>query len=272
MSAVPVPAAAARGEADVRAVVALCAALALPSAIAAGFDPRMLDGAGVWAKPLKFQLSFALHWATVLVLLHCLAPAARASRGLAATLVAGALATLIEVLVVTLQAARGRASHFNGETLLDALLYYGVMGPAALVIVGATAAIGLRVLRAPSPAAGDGLARGAGLGLLLSGAVTLAVAAPLAAGAIDGPGHFVGGVRSDAHGLPLTGWSTTGGDLRVPHFFATHLAQALPLAGWAADRIAPRHARAVVHAAAALGVAAVAATFVQAAAGRPFVG
>jgi hypothetical protein len=32
------------------------------------------------------------------------------------------------------------------------------------------------------------------------------------------------------------------GDLRVPHFFATHLMQVLPLAGLVADRVFPSQA------------------------------
>ena len=68
------------------------------------------------------------------------------------------------------------------------------------------------------------------------------------------------------------GWSTTGGDLRVPHFFATHAMQALPLAGWLADRVWPARARALVWLAAPAYSAVVIATFVQARAGIPFLG
>ena len=64
----------------------------------------------------------------------------------------------------------------------------------------------------------------------------------------------------------------TGGDLRVPHFFATHLMQALPVVGWLADRLLPRLGLGIVVAATAAGIAIVAATFVQALAGRAFWG
>lgn len=252
------------------ATAALCAALALPTLPALAIDTRTLNDISVWAKPLKFQFSFALHWLTLALLLRCMATPARESNTTLWLLRAAALATLIEVLYITLQAARGRASHFNRDTALERLMYFGVMGPASVVIVGVTAWLGYRVWRRPRAGTGRGLVLGAALGLFLSGLVTLLVTAPLAAGVVDGPGHWVGGIRSDADGLPLFGWSTTGGDLRVPHFFATHLLQALPLAGWLSDRISPRRAVAWVSAASGLGLVLVAMTLWQALSARQF--
>jgi hypothetical protein len=249
---------------------ALCAVLALPTLPALFIDTRTLNGIGIWAKPLKFQLSFALHWLTLAVLVRCIDPDARDARATLWLLRAAAVSTLLEVLYITLQAARGRASHFNFETAVERWLYYGVMGPAAVLIVGVTAWLGYLAWRHPAPGLGRGLSLGAAAGLFFGGVVTLLVTAPLAAGLVDGPGHWVGGVRSDADGLPLLGWSTTGGDLRVPHFFATHLLQALPLAGWLADRIAPRRARAWVGATLGLGLVVVAMTLWQAWSARPF--
>src|SRR5262249_53271058 len=47
--------------------------------------------------------------------------------------------------------------------------------------------------------------------------------------------HTVG-APDGGPGLPLVGWSTVGGDLRVAHFLALHAMQLMPLAGWAIDR------------------------------------
>ena len=82
----------------------------------------------------------------------------------------------------------------------------------------------------------------------------------------------MGGVRTDATGLPIFGWSTTGGDLRVPHFFDTHLLQLLPLVGWIADRNRWKEPQRWVWLALIAAVLVVLATGWQALKGRPFLG
>lgn len=75
---------------------------------------------------------------------------------------------------------------------------------------------------------------GMALGLILSG--WLGGQTGGAIGANQGP--LVGAAVGPF--LPLTGWSMTGGDLRIAHFIGLHAIQALPLGGLVAGLVLPR--------------------------------
>lgn len=250
--------------------IAVLGLLAIPSLGGYLLDVRELRGVNVWDKPLKFEFSLGLHLATLLLAVHfVMASEQRVRRTVHASVLAVTFCTVMEALYIALQASRGRESHFNRDTPLETFLYYGAMGTGALVIVAGSIAVGVLLLRQERSRPSSGLAYGMALGLVVGGVATLVAVVPLSSGMVDGLGHWVGGVRSDAQGMPLTGWSTTGGDLRVPHFFATHLMQALPLAGWTADRAGVRDDRRLLHGLAVAGVALVAATLFQAIRGLP---
>lgn len=105
------------------------------------------------------------------------------------------------------------------------------------------------------------------LGLVLTFVTTIIVAGYMA----SRTSHLVGGDGTDMGGLALMGWSRTAGDLRVPHFFATHTMHALPLVGFLASlTLPPEWGRAMV-ATVALGyVALIAYAFISAINGQPF--
>jgi hypothetical protein len=229
-------------------------------------DERLLNGISVWIKPLKFQASLALHFATLALLARLLSSERVETRSFRATVGISTAAGLFEIAWIMLQAGRGRASHFNDETVLEQVMYL-LMGAGALLLVAAPFMMGLWLWRDyRGDWRDDPLRLAAVLGLVLSAPATLVVAGYMSsvAGA-----HWVGNATTDAGGLPLVGWSQEVGDLRVAHFFATHGMQFLPLLGFALRRRGRAGAHAVV-AATLLWLVFTAGVFLQALDGRPF--
>jgi hypothetical protein len=254
--------------------VALMLVFLVPALVLQPLDPRTLNDISVWVKPTKFALSLTLHFATLAWAVGLLAPAWQQGTYMRRSFQLALGAGFFEMAYISLQAARGRASHFNEATTAESVLY-AVMGVGAVVLVAVSFDLGRRILKSPRPDVGIGVRMGAGVGLTLGSVATLLTAGLLGSGAVPlalgyPEGHWVGGSLSDAEGLPLLGWSTTGGDLRVPHFFATHIMQLLPLLGWLGDRFRPRQARRLVWTGAILLVAIIIGTFAQAALGHPF--
>lgn len=258
---------------DAQRLAVLCAglmlALMLPTVLAMTIDGRQLNAINVWIKPLHFQLALSVHFATLAALIPLTGAADRQGRLLRWSMLAGVTAGVGEIAYIMTQAARGRHSHFNVSTPLEAALY-PIAGVGSVMLVALSFIVGVLIWRQRDTRPQSALRMGAALGLVAGSLATLVIAGAMSSGQIAGPGHWVGGLRTDAGGLPIVGWSTTGGDLRVPHFFATHMMQALPLAGLAADWAAPALARRLALAAALAWAALIAATFVQALAGLPF--
>jgi hypothetical protein len=243
-------------------------AMFLPSLMAYRFDERLINGINIWTKPLKFQISLSLHMATMLWLMSLVSKEWLSSRLMRWTAYVVSFSALVETAYITLQSARGRGSHYNTESAFEAFMW-SLMGVGAVSLVAGSFILGVTIWRAKSMDQ-TGYRLGAILGLTIGSVLTLITAGYMSSSLIVESGRWVSGVKSDISGLPIVSWSTKGGDLRVSHFFATHIMQALPLVGLVSDKITPRTSRMLVIAIALLASALVAFTFQQALQGRPF--
>jgi hypothetical protein len=151
---------------------------------------------------------------------------------------------IVEMAVILTQAARGTTSHFNQTTTLNTALWFTMGAFIVLVwMMNLVLAIMLLLQRMPDRV----LAWSLRLGLLLSAigmatAFFMVIPTPEQAVRIAGGygprivgAHNVG-VRDGGPGLPVLGWSTVGGDLRVAHFVGLHALQVLPFLGWLLTR------------------------------------
>lgn len=225
---------------------AAMAVMALVSAVGLVVDDRVLVGAPIWAKPFKFAVSFVAYCTTLAWMLTRLTRGQRTGRWAGHVVV---LTGCTEMVLITVQVVRGRRSHFNTATPFDAALW-NAMGQTVAVLWAATLVIAVLLLRsriadrATALAVRGGLLvslAGAALGFLMTGpskgqraAGNLDTADTIGAHSVDVP--------DGGPSMPLTGWSTTGGDLRAPHFVGMHALQLLPLLLIALLFLAPRFA------------------------------
>ncbi|WP_176734670.1 hypothetical protein [Streptomyces sp. EN23] len=222
------------------------AALAVVSAVGLVVDDRVLVGAPIWAKPFKFSVSFVAYCLTLAWMLTLLTRGRRIGRWAGHAVV---LTALIEMVIITVQVVRGKRSHFNTATAFDSALW-NAMGMTIVVLWGATLVIAVLLSRTRITDRATALAVRGGLLIALAGAalgflMTLPSESRQAVEGLDASdtmgAHSVG-VPDGGPSMPLTGWSTTGGDLRAPHFVGMHALQLIPLLLIALVVLAPRFA------------------------------
>lgn len=195
-------------------------------------DPRMLMGEPIWIKPLKFCISGAIY-------VLALAALMRPLRGRRISRVIGwgvGVILVAETVLIGIQAFRGVRSHFNLSTGFDTLIF-STMGQMIAVLSILTLVAAIAILRTPMANRLWKQATLWGLALTLAGGsvgflMTLPTPEQIKSFA-DAPPVTVGahtvGAPDGGPGLPLLGWSTVGGDLRVAHFWGLHGLQVLPL-------------------------------------------
>lgn len=246
------------------ATAAFMLALMIAIAPAAILDTRTLWEVSVWSKPLKFCMALIVQFATLAILAQMVDARRRSGPVLSVFVWLSVAAALFEIVWIVIQAARGRHSHFNSETIFENQMYTA-MGAGALLLVIAPFVMGV-MLALQRDGDKSGYRLGAVIGLLVAPILTIVFAGYMSAVNYS---HWVGAATSDAGGVPLFGWSREVGDLRPAHFVATHAMQILPIAGLLADRVASALARPGVWASALAAAAVSALLFAQALSGAP---
>jgi len=215
---------------------ALMFTLALVSAVGLFVDDRLLLGESVWLKPLKFGFAMGVYTLTLAWLLGKLTKGRRVGWWLGTVF---AVAGVLDVGAVAYAAANGTFSHFNQNTdpvarTVQTVFSFGIfpllLTSLIIAILTLFQRIGDRTLTR---------ALRAGLGLAVA-SIVVALWLSTSSGATprtvtDANGHSVSMIGAhgigdpDGNGMPVTHWSTTGGDLRVPHFVGMHAIQVLLL-------------------------------------------
>lgn len=226
-------------------------------------DGRTLLGRNVWTKPWKFATSIAIFTATMAWILPSLSLTDRRER-LVTYIIGGAMT--IEIILISTQAARGVASHFNNSTPLDSMIF-AVMGVTITISSVAVAYVLWSIVRNP-PNIEPAYLRGIQLGMFV-----FVLASFQGWLMVSYNGHSVG-VAAGSAGLPLLNWKVTGGDLRIAHFIGLHALQVLPLTGYAvarSNRLSTTESLLAVGTVSVFYCGVTLATFVQALLGNPFV-
>lgn len=194
------------------------------------FDDRVVDGASVWLKPLKFSASFVTYLFALAFFAAWMRPGAKETAVHRVGLGVVVLAFVYETLWLYSASALGIRSHFNYDGGLFSVLYIGA-GIMAIMLVVAPMLMGYSVLRARKDAPNQAMASAICWGLFLTFALTLIAGFPLSMGFSNFGGSLNG------YGTGVFGWRMEGGDMRAAHFLATHTLHVVPALAFLPTRL-----------------------------------
>jgi hypothetical protein len=206
----------------------------LLSLIGIVFDQRTVLGMPAWSKTFKFSISLGLYFASFLVLLTHVTRHPRVMR-LIGSLTAVLL--LVEMILIIIQGFRGQSMHFNVSTPFNAALW-SAMGQIVMLFYWVTMIGWLVLLREPlvdlslrwAVRLGFLIAIiGMGQGFLMTDPTAEQLQRLNRFQKVDLVGAHTIGAADGGAGLPMLGWSTEHGDLRIGHFVGLHALQAIPL-------------------------------------------
>lgn len=218
----------------------IMAGFTLVTLVALAVDERVIVGQPAWLKPVKFGISLATYTLSIAWMLGFVRserPWVQKAVKLFTWIVIG-VATA-EIVPITMQVLRGTTSHFNVATPFDAAVV-AVMGVSITVFWVANFVLAGILFRQPfeNPALGWSIRLGLliaiigmGLGYLMTVPTPHQIASWEAGAPVTVIGAHSVGVPDGGPGLPVTGWSTEGGDMRIPHFVGLHALQIIPWIG-----------------------------------------
>lgn len=183
-------------------------------------DSVYLLGINRWIKPLKFTLSVVFYLGTMAWIWPDLYKQSRYSDLMAYAL---AFTMILEIVLITMQSARGVRSHFNNASAFDSIVY-------SLMAIGAFGNATLMTIVFFNVFLGENLSSDKvfheailwGLGIFVLGAtVGIYIAAVNMQPTV--------GASPGTKGLPFLNWALEAGDFRPAHFIGLHALQIIPL-------------------------------------------
>jgi len=205
-------------------------------------DNRVLDGANVWIKPMKFQISVGIFLLTLAVMLPLAGTKFRKTTWGRTTVWMAVAMSAFEIFWITLQAARAERSHYNDENAFYNFMYV-LMGIGAVLLSITPVSVAIasslnrlknnhdRIIRwAMCMGVVASLVGSVGIGTMLGGE----------------PKHYPNPDEASNQTLPIVEWQAERGDLRIAHFVGLHAFQGIFVLGFLMSRCRIRLAYATI--------------------------
>ncbi|MFD0990772.1 hypothetical protein ACFQ1R_11740 [Mariniflexile jejuense] len=182
------------------------------------YSNLQVSGVSAWAKPFNFFISISIFAFSMALYLDYL------DNQKQVTIYCWSFMIFlsIELLMIAVQAARGRKSHYNIDTPLDRVIF-ALMGLSITVILIHTIYITFLFFIQKQFSVSDEMILAIKLSLIimvifmLEGYVMISLSK-----------HTIGS-EDVTKGIPAFNWSKNYGDLRVAHFFGMHALQIIPI-------------------------------------------
>lgn len=184
-------------------------------------DDRQVMGYNTWIKPAKFMFSLAVYLWTIAWFSAYIRNPGWLLRFVSWTIFA---VIVVETGCILLQAGRATMSHFNFSSPFDGAVF-ATMGLMIAIDMLMTVVIFLMFTR-PSVTLRPAYLWGIRLGILV-----FLIGGWIGGQMISHGGHTIGG-PDGGPGIPVLGWSTVAGDLRIAHGLGLHALQFVPFAGF----------------------------------------